>query len=178
MPERNPISQRAYARHRGCAHATVRQAIKDGRLSESIVAVDGRAKIADIELADREWEAKTKPIPKGTLAPPRPDLPDKELDMPEARLRHEIERWRLAQVRREMEQIALAERQGQVVQVDEARALVIDKFTVVKTRLLGVATRARQRLPHLSHDDVELLESLIREALEELADDEEDEDGI
>ncbi len=130
--------------------------------------------MADVDLADREWAANTKPTSSSLPAPPRPELAGDEIDLQEARRRHEIERWRLSQVRREMEEITLSERRGEVVQVDEARALVIDKFTVVKTRLLGVATRARQRMPHLSYDDVELLESLIREALEELADDDEE----
>ena len=40
---------------------------------------------------------------------------------------------------------------------------------ITRTRLLGVASTARQRIPHLETEEVELITTLIREALEELA---------
>jgi hypothetical protein len=38
-----------------------------------------------------------------------------------------------------------------------------------RTTLLGLPTRARQRLPHLGAADLVVLEGLVREVLEELA---------
>lgn len=52
-------SIRAYARHRGCTHRAVQRAIKTGRVSKALVVVNGRPRIADFELADREWLANT-----------------------------------------------------------------------------------------------------------------------
>ena len=40
---------------------------------------------------------------------------------------------------------------------------------ITRTRLLGVASTARQRIPHLETEEVELITTLIRQALEELA---------
>jgi hypothetical protein len=54
-----PISVRAYARHRGCSAPAVLKAIDRGRLRLSIVIEGGKAKIADVALADREWAENT-----------------------------------------------------------------------------------------------------------------------
>jgi phage terminase Nu1 subunit (DNA packaging protein) len=40
---------------------------------------------------------------------------------------------------------------------------------ITRNRLLGVPSAAKQRIPHLELEEVELLTLLIREALEELA---------
>ncbi len=54
-----PLSLGAYATHRGCSKAAVSKAIKRGRLKGSVVLVGGQPKIADVELADREWTQNT-----------------------------------------------------------------------------------------------------------------------
>ena len=41
--------------------------------------------------------------------------------------------------------------------------------TIARTKLLATPTRARQRIPHLSLEEVNILDDLLREALEELA---------
>ena len=51
------------------------------------------------------------------------------------------------------------------------RADLIAKYTVVKTRILGVPARAAQRAPHIAAEMVPLIDDLLREALEELAND-------
>lgn len=43
---------RAYARHRGCSHKAVQNAIRRGRLDKSVVG----GRVTDFALADREWE--------------------------------------------------------------------------------------------------------------------------
>ena len=40
---------------------------------------------------------------------------------------------------------------------------------ISRMKLLGVPSRARSRLPHLTLDDVAVIEELQREALEELS---------
>lgn len=55
-------SLRAYAKHRGVSLAAVQTAIDAGRLRESVTRDEhGTRKIADVELADREWRANTMP---------------------------------------------------------------------------------------------------------------------
>ena len=40
---------------------------------------------------------------------------------------------------------------------------------MTRTKILGVPSRAKQQIPHLTPDEIELLRDLLREALEELA---------
>lgn len=51
---------RGYARHRKCAPSAVDRAIVSGRLHRS-VSRDGDQWLIDFQLADREWEANTRP---------------------------------------------------------------------------------------------------------------------
>lgn len=51
------LSLRAYARHRGCANSSVQEAVKSGRLADSVTA---QGKISSTEAADVEWAAKTR----------------------------------------------------------------------------------------------------------------------
>lgn len=173
-----PLSLSAYAKRRGVSHVAVSKAIAAGRLSASVVRdARGAPKIADPELADREWAANTRPrvdhppadlggeppvhAPRTARLPtgaPRPDVPDYN----ESRARRESA---LA----DMAEIEVAERRGELVPVDEARADVVSRFTVVRTRLLGVPSRVAQRLPQLAGEVVPVLDELLREALEELA---------
>ncbi len=70
-----PISLRAYAEQRDVSHQAVRRAIASGRLRESVVTVGGEPKIADPALADREWEANTRPRADRCAATRRPRTP-------------------------------------------------------------------------------------------------------
>src|SRR5689334_21046405 len=60
-----PMSLRAYALRRGVSPEAVSRAIRSGRLRDSVVTVGRSPKIADPELADREWAANTDPA-RGT----------------------------------------------------------------------------------------------------------------
>jgi phage terminase Nu1 subunit (DNA packaging protein) len=81
----------------------------------------------------------------------------------EARARLELARAQLAE-------IDLEERRGELVPVAEAQAEAEALFSEARTKLLGVPTRARQRMQHLTADDVRMLDELIREAMEAFAD--------
>jgi phage terminase Nu1 subunit (DNA packaging protein) len=129
--------------------------------------VDGRPKIADAGMADREWSANT--LDPGRRAAPLEGKPDDAIDYAEARRRREVELWRQARVKRLGDEIALAERQGELVSVDEAKAEIVERYTRAKTKLLALPSRIKQRVPGLTIEHVTLIESMVREALEELA---------
>ncbi|NRD51195.1 hypothetical protein [Corallococcus exiguus] len=172
---------RAYARHRGAHHETVRAAIESGRLRESVR--DG--KVVDVALADREWARNTSyseaPISvrereaarelaasKAPAAGPRPaplpaDVPpDSELSSNEAARIKTY--WQARQAELDYRQEA-----GELVPARDVRAKLEDVFRTCRTHLLGVPSRARQAMPHLTASDVGTLENLVREALDELA---------
>jgi hypothetical protein len=185
-----PLSLRAYARHRatrglpGQSTEAVRKAIDSGRLSGAVVEVGGQRKIRSAEAADRAWAANTRAerspassvaqgVPQTVTAPtsaPPPAAVDDNIDYAEARRRREVELWRQARVRREGDELELALRKGELVDVTEAQAEAEALFSEARTKLLGVPTRARQRMQHLTADDVRMLDELIREAMEAFAD--------
>lgn len=158
------LSLRAYARHRkelelaGGTLRAIQVAIRDGRLSRSLTA-DG--KIMSAEAADAEWLSTTRidriPITGPTAAgTPPPDLN-------ESRARREAAEAALAE-------IELAEKRRELVPAKDVESKLVNAFAHCKTKLLGVASRARQRDPALTGPQVSLFEDLIREALDDLAD--------
>jgi hypothetical protein len=107
------------------------------------------------------------PKPKTAAALPPPQVQpvqrsDEPPDYSESRARSEFEKANLLELERKQKEGLLLPRED--VERAQAAALAISK-----TRLLGVPSTAKQRIPHLSLDEVEILTGLIREALEELA---------
>lgn len=75
---------------------------------------------------------------------------------------HEREKRLLAQLARQEKERELLRRED----VDQAWGRAVN---LTRTKLLGVPSVAKQRIPHLDVEEVEILMGLIREALEELA---------
>jgi hypothetical protein len=149
-----PLSLRAYARRRGCSAEAVSKAITTGRLSRSVVRVDGQPKIADPDLADREWAEATDQ----TRSPLRA-ADGLKLQEELARAKH----WEA-----NLKEQQFREREGELVEAKLVEAQLAEVFTQCRTKLLGVPSRARQLLPHLTNADVAVLEDLQREALQDL----------
>lgn len=106
--------------------------------------------------------SKPAPPAAATTSPPPPsDGPPP--DYAESRARSEFEKANLLELERKTKEGLLLQRE----EVERAQAAAIN---ISKTRLLGVPSTAKQRIPHLTLDEVEILTGLIREALEELAD--------
>jgi hypothetical protein len=151
----------------------VRRAIGNGRLRESIVTVNGMPKIRDVATADAEWHANTRltVANMGPAVPPAvpPVMGDLE---PVARGVPDLQesRARLEAARADLAELELAERRGKLVPADEIAAKYESVVMEAKTKLLGIPTRAKQTLPHLTAEDVLKLDALVREALEGLAD--------
>lgn len=164
-PPPTPMTMADYARRRGVTPQAVSQAVRRGKLGKAVARVDGRAVIVDPDLADREWRITPgiAHAPVAAVAPPVDDYST-------SRARREAAQARKEEALAELAEIQVAERRGELVSAAEARATVVDIFTAVKTKLLGVVSRVRQRLPHLSAADVAVVDDFVREALEELAD--------
>jgi hypothetical protein len=197
VPDPAPISLTAYAKRRGVSPVAVSKAVAAGRLSASVVRDDrGAPKIADPELADREWTANTRPRIDHPPAAPRAPAADREPapdfqapparprpapvsaptldvipDYNESRARREAAAARKEVAHADIAEMERDERKGELVSVDAARADVIDRFAIVRTRLLGIPSRVAQRMPHVASEVVPVLDELLRDALEELAHD-------
>lgn len=182
-----PMSCRAYAKRRGVSAMAVSEAIKNGRLVKSVVRNEfGQPKIADADLADREWEANTDSSKRANAAggvDPRgatlggipieqpeddePTPPKREVDESGVEtVASATQRLKAAQA--DLAELKFAEAAGELVPARDVEARMVSVFTSCKTRLLAIPSRARQALPHLSNADVTAIEALVREALEEL----------
>jgi hypothetical protein len=180
-----PMSLRAYARRRGVTAMAVSKAIKSGRLAKSVVRdAAGDPKIADPDLADREWDRSTdlskapgyvkqrasaaRPprgesravAAPGAAAPPPAGEPD-DLSLAVESAREKFWKANTAE-------LDYRERAGELVKAAEVKGKITDSFKKVSTRLLGIPTRAKQQIPHLTVADIGTIDELVREALEEL----------
>lgn len=157
------ISDRAYAAHRKAAGLTggtpkaIRAAKKSGRLAKSLTEDGG---IISAELADRELAATTH-VDRVPLSGPT-SSGEQPPDLAESRARREAALAALAE-------IELAEKQGELVPVADVESKLVGVFSSCKTKLLGIPSRARQRDPGLTLAQVALIETLVREALEDLS---------
>lgn len=186
------MSLRDYARRRGVSPMAVSRAVTAGRLTKSVVRdANGDPKIADADLADLEWEATTdysrapgavkeraaaerrgeakgagpgkkQPEPKRSHPVVVDDGMPEELSLAEESAKEKFWKARLAE-------LDFKKRSGELVDAKAMEAQLADCFTSVRTKLLGLPTRAKQQLPHLTASDVTLLDSFVREALEGLA---------
>lgn len=171
------MSCRQYAKRRGVTPMAVSVAIKVGRLRASVGRDEnGQPKIVDPDLADREWAENTDHYKR----PPAPaqvrvetgafddDTHDEEdpnaaptLANAAAREKH----WRA-----ELAQLKFQEASGLLLDKSKTEREWVDVASKVKTKLLGVPSRARQALPHLTVADIGTLTTLVREILDEIAD--------
>jgi hypothetical protein len=106
---------------------------------------------------------RTKPQPQ-QQPPPPPRAPEPE-ELPaynDSRARSEYEKANLLELQRKTQE-------GLLLRREDVELAWGGAVNITRTRLLGVPSTAKQRIPHLEVEEVELLTTLIREALDELA---------
>jgi hypothetical protein len=155
-----PISVRAYARRRkaaglpGGSLAAVQQAIGAGRIS---LRPDG---LIDPAAADHAWTlhtdaAKARHV-NGTNG-------HTSVSLVEARTREAIERGRGLQLANDL-------RAGQLIPLEAAKRIMAGRVLEARNGWLALVSKLRLHLPHLSGDDLAVIDRLIRETLEAMAD--------
>jgi phage terminase Nu1 subunit (DNA packaging protein) len=172
---------RAYARHRGISATAVHRAVEQGRIVKSVVR-DGAGKflgISDAALADQEWAASTdlskastelllRTAAEGAGGPPGAagdgaavdDGETMTLSIALAKEKH----WKALTA-----ELDYKKRVGELVDATEVESRIIDEYSRLRTKLLGLARKAKASLPHLTREDVTVIDTLVREALEDLA---------
>jgi hypothetical protein len=162
---------------RRCTRQNLDKLCDRGALRGSPCILRAKPLRVDADLLVSEYLAKVGPQQTDALQPrakrqpaapraPRQQLPmDRPEDLPEytvSRARSEYEKANLLELDRKTKEGHLLRRED----VEQAWGGAVN---ITRTRLLGVASTARQRIPHLEMEEVELITTLIREALEELA---------
>jgi hypothetical protein len=137
------------------------------RVDADLLVSEYLARVAPHQAEARQPRANREPAtprpprrqPAASAPPPEPaELPDYNV----SRARSEYEKANLLELDRKTKEGHLLRRED----VEQAWGQAVN---ITRTRLLGVASTARQRIPHLETEEVELITTLIREALEELA---------
>jgi phage terminase Nu1 subunit (DNA packaging protein) len=146
-----------------CGSPCILQA-KPLRVDGDLLVAEYLAKVGAQQAEAQQPRAKRE---AATRAPQRrQQLPvDRPEDLPNytiSRARSEYEKANLLELQRKTQEGLLLRRED----VEQAWGQAVN---ITRTRLLGVPSTAKQRIPHLDIEEVELLTLLIREALEELA---------
>jgi hypothetical protein len=140
------------------------------RVDADLLVSEYLAKVSPHQAEAQQPRAKREPATPRPPRPPRrqPPAPAKDpepADLPDynvSRARSEYEKANLLELDRKT-------KEGHLLRREDAEQAWGGAVNITRTRLLGVASTARQRIPHLETEEVELITTLIREALDELA---------
>ena len=160
---------------RTCTRQNLEKLCGRGALKGSACIIQAKPLRVDGDLLVAEYLARVGPHQAEAQQPAakrdRPDRPRRQspppdsADLPdynESRARSEYEKANLLELQRKTQEGLLLRREDAVQAWNQA-------VNITRTRLLGVPSTAKQRIPHLEIEEVELLTGLIREALDELA---------
>lgn len=155
-PAAEAVSVRELARRLQISHTAVLRGIERGRLGASVTHLpDGTPKIANVELAVKEWEASRRPrVDSGAR---------------DAASRYQAARAAREEALAELARDELLRKRGELVRARDMEAHMADVFLRCRTRIMGAVPRLRERDPTLTAPQLDLIDTLIREALEELA---------
>ena len=165
---------------KGTSHVAVLKAIERGRLMPPAVERNGRSWEINPELADQQWADATHPAERGSghhqghqpvVSEPakRGPAQRQETSAPKGVPPRAVSEAVLAAVKAKRETMALHLDEKKLLRREDVEQAWGGAVNITRTRLLGVASTARQRIPHLETEEVELITTLIREALDELA---------
>jgi hypothetical protein len=141
------------------------------RVDGDLLVAEYLARVAPHQAEARQPAAKReRPAPPDATPAPaqRPpahlpsDAPEGLPDYTVSRARSEYEKANLLELDRKT-------KEGQLLRREDAELAWGGAVNITRTRMLGVPSTAKQRIPHLEVEEVELITTLIREALDELA---------
>jgi hypothetical protein len=187
------VSIRAYAKHRGVAHTSVLYAIRKGKLTNAVVG-EGKDLRIDKDIADREWAIEQKTGPKDKAPPDEPIAKKKTKKKIEEGDPEDIDpivngddeekpvnenaqaiggfykaRATKEDLNAQLLQMKLDEEKGRLVDAEEIEKLWITITSNIRTKMLAVPAKMKQRLPEFLNEHYLTLEQVLREALEELS---------
>lgn len=162
----------------GVTRQAVYKAVKEGRLS--VVRTRDGQELIDSETLREEWAANTmqkvgvgpKPPMGESVFPPERPKRDRALTDPEPGdivPDYNESRARTEYLKAELLELERKEKEGLLVRASEVQAKWVEVITISRTKVLGIPSKAKQRIPDLTQDQVVVLEDIVREALEELS---------
>jgi hypothetical protein len=171
-----------YANHRGKDQNAVRYAIKTGKIS-SHKKGPKKEILIDRDAADMEWVPRANPREEVFQPPTNAPFPtvvlgpssnkdddnfdeddDEMLLVSVAKFRAKKEKYDA-----ELAKIKVDKEKGKLIDAKETEARWNQVASITRTKVLGIPSKSRQRMPELTDLQYSILEMIVREALEELA---------
>jgi phage terminase Nu1 subunit (DNA packaging protein) len=140
------------------------RAIREGRIKTK-AAANGRDMI-ELEGLRERWALTTQTKINGARMvdePPRRPSTEEVPDYNESRARTEFLKAELLELER-------AEKEKRLVDAVEISQKWGEVVAIARTKILGIPSKAKQRIPDFPEDAFVILEDIVRESLEDLAD--------
>ena len=158
------ITRAEAARQMGVTVQAVYGAIKEGRLTP-ITDEKGKIRINSDTLMT-EWTRNSQFMRvKTTSYKPKAERNKDTMSYPE----YNESKARTEHLKAEMMEIERKKLEDELVSAEEVKEQWVNIVTVARTKLLGIATKAKQRLPDLDTNAIACIDDIVREALEELS---------
>jgi hypothetical protein len=156
------VSAAQFSRDIKVTKAAVSKALKNGRLDEAKVNREGKV-FLEKEKAFRIWEQTSDPSQPRARKTAIAVSDNEELpSFNESRAKREAMMARLAE-------IEVEEKEKVLVPSEDVKRSWVQLVTIAKTKVLGIPTKAKQRIPDLDKGAMALLDEIVRETLEDLA---------
>ena len=164
---------------RNCSRQNLDKLVKQGKLPRSTASsspVRVRADLLVEEYLDSIDQRQAVRDDPGVKARPVSTNPAPTARSGEPLADDELPAYTISQQRKAYEQANLLEierrqKEGHLVERVEVEKAWGQSVAIVKTALLGVPSKAKERIPHLTLDEIEVITVLIRDALEEVSND-------
>ena len=161
------ITRKEAAGKMGVTIQAVYMAIKQGRLTamednQGNIVINSDTMVAEWNKKSAFRQMKTNPqpsTPKRKRSSATSDL------IPE----YEESRARTEHLKAELLELERKEKEDSLVPMKEVQQKWTEVITTARTKLLGISSKAKQRLPDLVTNAVNCIDDIVREALEELS---------
>jgi len=164
---------RQYALHRGVSVEAVSKAVKRGRISTTTDG-NGDRKI-DPAVADQEWLNNSDPSKFRSSGQPNneplsiPDAPAHEGAIDKVGHAYRSSRAVKETYSAQLQRLEYEKAQGKLIEVTEVEKTWLNIAAIVRTKVLAVPAKMKQRHHEFTPDMYIVLEGLVRETLEELS---------
>jgi len=156
------VTKAEAARQLGITRQAINRAIDEGRVKTKVSAA-GREMIELDGLRERYAATTQQKVGGADISGISPRKAGGSIpDYNESRARTE-------HLKAELLELERAEKEGALISADEVEAKWVELVTIARTKLMGLPTKAKQRMPDLSTDDTSVLEDIVRECLEDLS---------
>ena len=158
------ISRSEAARLKNVTPQAVYKAINQGRLTP-VVDNDGKVML-DKDAFVEDWEKTYHPNQmKKANNYYKPRQKAVVSDIPA----YEESRARTEHLKAELLELERKQKEDSLVPMKEVQQKWTEVITTARTKLLGISSKAKQRLPDLDTNAVSCIDDIVREALEELS---------